>query len=189
MSRLTITTFLGRRTYETFVGYWPRVTDPANPIATALDRLPKYAASKTLQKADWKGTTLVRDAVGEVARLKGGRMEGEIQVHGSADLAQTLIQHDLVDEYNLLTFHVVLGSGKRLFGNGAVLMAFGLSAFGTTSSGICIQTYTRKGTPSERGGRPRAAGGRDGMTSRRFGGPVRAGSPGRAAASVTGCCS
>jgi len=138
---------LGRRTYEIFAAYWPRVTDPANPVASALNKLPKYVATKTLERADWKGTTLIRDVVGEVAKLKQ-RYERELQVHGSGGLAQTLMAHDLVDEYHLLTFPVVLGSGKRLFGSGAVPSALKLAATRTTSTGVVIGTYQRAGRPA-----------------------------------------
>jgi dihydrofolate reductase len=138
---------LGRRTYEIFAAHWPNVTDPADPIAGALNKLPKFVASKTLERAAWSGTTVVRDVVSEVVRLKQ-QYSREVQVHGSAGLAQTLIQNDLVDEYHLLTFPVVLGSGKRLFGTGAVPAALKLVATRTTSKGAVISTYERAGRPT-----------------------------------------
>jgi dihydrofolate reductase len=138
---------LGRKTYEIFASHWPRVTDPADPVATALNKLPKYVASKTLKRADWHATTVIRDVVGEVAKLKA-QYARELQVHGSAGLAQTLIQNDLVDEYNLLCFPVVLGSGKRLFGTGAVPAALKLTGTRTTSTGTVISTYQRAGRPT-----------------------------------------
>jgi dihydrofolate reductase len=104
-------------------------------------------ASKTLSKAAWNQTTLIRDIVSEVSRLKQQHPR-ELQVHGSCGLAQTLIEHDLVDEYNLLFYPIVLGSGKRLFGPGAVPAALKLVSTRTTSTGVVISTYQRAGRPT-----------------------------------------
>lgn len=84
---------LGRGTYQIFAGHWPRVTDPADPVAGALNRLPKHVASKTLETAEWNSTTLVRDVGREIASLKA-RYPRELQVHGSHGLCQTLIATD-----------------------------------------------------------------------------------------------
>jgi dihydrofolate reductase len=137
---------LGRRTYEIFVAHWPRITDPADPIAAPLNTLPKFVASRTLDHASWKNSLLVRDVVAEVPNLKR-QFANEIQFDGSCGLAQTLIANDLIDEYHLLTFPSVLGTGKRLFAAGAVPAALELTATRTTSKGVLIATYVRAGRP------------------------------------------
>ncbi|AJE80945.1 MULTISPECIES: dihydrofolate reductase family protein [Streptomyces] len=138
---------LGRRTYEIFAAHWPRVTDPADPVAGKLNKLPKYVASTTLASADWAHTTVLGEDVPErVGQLKS-RPGGELQVHGSARLAQTLLAHGLVDTLHLLVFPVVLGSGRTLFGAGALPTAFTLDGVRTTSTGVVIHTYEAAGRP------------------------------------------
>jgi dihydrofolate reductase len=138
---------LGRRTYEIFAGYWPHVTDPDDPIATKLNNLPKYVASRTLKELSWSGSTLIQgDLVQRVAELK--RQPGrELQVHGSGVLAQTLMQHDLIDEYQVLTYPVVLGTGRRLFADGTKPAALRLINSRTTKTGIAINVYEPAGEP------------------------------------------
>ena len=136
---------LGRGTYEIFAAHWPKVTDAQDVIARALNGLPKYVASTTLKTAEWHDTTLIAgDVVAAVRALKRDG-SGELQVHGSPGLAQTLITNDLVDEYRLFVHPVVLGSGKRLFGAGAVPAALRLTATTTTSTGVVVHTYERAG--------------------------------------------
>ena len=141
---------LGRFTYETFAAYWPKVDDPDDPIATQLNALPKYVASRTLRDDDlaWAGSQLLGDDVpARVAELKE-RPGGELQVHGSAGLVQTLLRHGLVDELRVLTFPVVLGTGKRLFGDGAVPATMRLTESHVTGAGTVIAVYAVEGAPT-----------------------------------------
>jgi dihydrofolate reductase len=138
---------LGRGTYQIFAGYWPKVTDAGDPVASKLNGLPKYVASRTLERAEWNGTTILRDVPREVERLKA-QLAGELQVHGSPGLVQTLIEAGLADELHVLTCPVVLGGGKRLFGSGAVPTAFELVSAAPTTTGVVIATYRRTGKPA-----------------------------------------
>jgi len=136
---------LGRKTYEIFNAYWPRVTGPGDPIASKLNALPKYVASTTLASVDWHNSTLLGgDVATEVAKLKE-RPGDELQVHGSGALAQTLIDHDLIDEYRLLVFPVHLGSGQKLFRDGTKAAALRLVSATTTGAGVIIATYQPAG--------------------------------------------
>ena len=117
----------GRRTFDIFRGYWPDQTDPANPIATAINSLPKYVVSNSLSEADatWRGEhpdtarLVTGDVVAAVQALKDEPGD-ELQIWGSGNLLQTLLQHELVDRFRLMTFPLVLGSGRRLFDDGIV---------------------------------------------------------------------
>jgi dihydrofolate reductase len=135
---------LGRRTYQIFAGHWPRVTDPSDSVAAKLNRVPKLLASRTLRSADWTPSTIIRDPAADVARLKR-EGEGQIQVAGSGDLIQTLLEHDLVDEIRLWTFPLVLGSGKRLFAGGTLPAAFRLLDSKVSTTGVVIQRLERAG--------------------------------------------
>ena len=138
---------LGRRTYEIFAAHWPRFTDPGDPIAAPLNRLPKYVVSTRLEKADWNNSTVIRgDVAKEIAGLKD-RVRGELQVHGSANLLQTLTEHGLVDEYRIWVFPVVLGRGKRLFEPGASPVALDLVETKRTGTGVVVNTYRPTGKP------------------------------------------
>src|SRR5688500_1491782 len=104
---------LGRTTYQIFAAFWP--TAPAGEFTDRMNEVPKYVVSRTLQRADWTNTTILSgDPAAEVEALKA-RDGGELILFGSADLANALLAHDLVDEFRLQLFPVVLGSGKHLF--------------------------------------------------------------------------
>jgi dihydrofolate reductase len=136
---------LGRRTYEIFAGYWPKVTDPDDPVASRLNGLPKYVVSNRLRSADWHNSTIVKgDIAAEVARLK--QLPGrELQVHGSGTLARTLLENDLVDEWRLLVFPVIVGAGRRLFPDAGVATGLRLVDSRTTGSGTAIHVYQPTG--------------------------------------------
>jgi dihydrofolate reductase len=135
---------LGRETYQIWAGHWPRFTDPADPIASALNRLPKYVASRTLAEVEWAGSSLVRSPIAELDALKA-RHRGELQVHGSAGLARSLLAAGVVDELNLMTFPVVLGRGKRLFHGDAAPAGYSLIEGRISSKGVAIARYRRAG--------------------------------------------
>jgi dihydrofolate reductase len=147
---------LGRKTYEMFRAYWPKVTDPANPFASKLNALPKYVASTTLTSTstftDWDNSfVLGRDVAGQVAKLKE-QPGDELQVHGSGGLANTLIEHDLIDEYRLLIYPVHLGRGKKLFRDDTKAAALRLTGARTTSTGVIVATYQPAGPVRQGGG-------------------------------------
>lgn len=135
----------GRKTYQIFAGSWPNATDPADEIATALNTRPKYVASRTLDALHWHNSTLLSgDVVTEVKKLKAEE-GGEIQVHGSGNLVQTLLRHDLVDALRVWHFPVVLGTGKRLFGAGTIPLGLRLVDTQVTAPGAVLHVYERAG--------------------------------------------
>ena len=136
---------LGRRTYEIFAASWPNSADPNDRIAAALNQRPKYVASRTLEKVDWHNSTLLKgDVVEEVRKLKS-RDGDEIQVHGSCDLRQTLLRQDVVDTLRIWQFPVVIGTGKRLFGEGTMPGTFKLVETQFSTTGAVLHVYERAG--------------------------------------------
>jgi dihydrofolate reductase len=133
---------LGRRTYEIFAAHWPY---DEGPIADHLNSTRKHVASTTLDRVEWNNSTLISGDVAEyVEALK--REEGpEIQVHGSPGLTQTLLEHDLIDEFRMWIFPVALGTGKRLFGDGTIPVALRLVDSSVSKTGVTINTYARVG--------------------------------------------
>ena len=138
---------LGRKTYEIFASFWPGAADPDDPIANGLNTLPKHVASTTLTSVEWENSRLLEGDVVEAVRELKATEGGELQVHGSAGLAQTLIAHGLVDEYNLLTFPVIVGGGKRLFGEDAKPTGLRPVSQTTTPSGVRIDVWEAAGEP------------------------------------------
>jgi dihydrofolate reductase len=132
---------LGRRTYEIFAAYWPQAGDEGAELNDAT----KHVASTTLTELGWANSQLIEGDVAEgVASLK--EADGpELQVHGSANLIQTLLANDLVDEVRVLIYPVVVGPGKRLFGDGTIPRAFELTASKVSPSGVIIATFRRAG--------------------------------------------
>ena len=136
---------LGRKTYEIFAGYWPRVTDPGHPIAAPLNSLPKYVVTSTLTSLGWNNSTRVTGGLAaEVGKLKA-RPGNELQVHGSGELAQALIAGGLVDELRLMIFPVILGDGKQFFPRQPVAAAMRLAGSQTTPAGVTMLTLRPDG--------------------------------------------
>jgi dihydrofolate reductase len=138
---------IGRRTYDIFVQYWPKATDQDDPVAVAMNNLPKYVVSRTLSSSDWSGVSVVNGDVVEFVRELKARPGGEIQVHGSGDLLQTLIAHDLVDEYRLWLYPVVLGQGRKLFPEGVAPKSFEHVETRRTSAGVNVLVLRPAGKP------------------------------------------
>jgi dihydrofolate reductase len=135
---------LGRRTYEIFAGYWPH--HPEEAYAKPLNDATKYVASRSRPSLDWGPALLLEgDAAEGVAALKENDDGPELQVHGSGNLAQTLIRHGLVDVYQLWVFPLVLGEGKRLFADGRIPAALRLVDSKVFTTGVFVGTYEPAG--------------------------------------------
>jgi len=132
---------LGRKTFEIFASYWPQHVEEGPEINNAT----KYVASNTLTSHEWeKSVFLSGNVADEIKKLKA--QDGlDLQVHGSAELIQTLLEHDLVDEFWLKIFPVTLGTGKRLFDQGTIPAAFALVDSKTSPNGVIIATLKRAG--------------------------------------------
>lgn len=143
---------LGRRTFDIFRGYWPDQTDPANPIATAINSLPKYVVSNSLSEAEvaWRGEhrdtarLVTGDVITAVQALKA-KPGDELQIWGSGKLLQTLLRHELVDRFRLMTFPLVLGSGCRLFNDGITPATMRPVDLAVTDLGTILATYEPAG--------------------------------------------
>jgi dihydrofolate reductase len=134
---------LGRKTYEIFAAHWPHVTD--DPGAKALNEATKFVATRTLKSLDWSNSVLIKgDVAEEVAALK--EQDGpELQVHGSGNLIQTLLRNNLIDEFSVWTFPVVVGPGKRLFADGTIPSGLRLVDSKVSSTGVVMARYVPAG--------------------------------------------
>lgn len=136
---------LGRVTYQIFAAFWPSAPDE-DPFAKRMNSMPKFVVSTTLKKADWNNSRLIKGNVSEeVAKLKQQPGSGHLAVIGSGKLTQTLMQHNLIDEYVLWIHPLVLGSGKRLFRDGSPKTTLRHVDTKTTSTGVVILTYQLAG--------------------------------------------
>ena len=143
---------LGRRTFDIFRGYWPDQTDPADAIAEAINSLPKYVVSNSLTEAGttWRGehpdtARLVTGDVVKTVRALKDEPGDELQIWGSGKLLETLLQHELVDRFRLMTYPLVLGSGRRLFDHGVFPVAMRAVGLVTTDLGVVLGTYEPAG--------------------------------------------
>jgi len=138
----------GRRTFEIFAASWGTWPDPGDsPIWTALNTRPKYVASNSISDPPWANTTVLSGDVGAAVGELRAKPDGELQVHGSGALVRWLLDHDLVDEMNLLTFPVIVGQGTRLFPDTGPDIALELLGSRTTAGGVTIQVYRPTGRP------------------------------------------
>jgi dihydrofolate reductase len=136
---------LGRKTYDIFAGHWPYVTDPNDPIAGTFNKVTKYVASRSRPKLAWQNSELLGDdVVASLRKLKSG--DGpDLLVQGSSELLQTLWKSNLVDEFSVLIFPLVLGKGKRLFGDGAIPTGLKLVKSQSYPTGVIVASYQPDG--------------------------------------------
>jgi dihydrofolate reductase len=133
---------LGRGTYEIFAAHWPY---DEGPIADHLNSTRKHVASTTLERVEWSNSTLIAGDVADYVATLKGHYGPEIQVHGSPGLIQTLLEHDLIDEFRVWIFPVVIGTGKRFFGDGTIPTRLKLVDSKVSKTGVTINTYKRAG--------------------------------------------
>jgi dihydrofolate reductase len=129
---------LGRKTYEIFAAYWPHADDPA---AEPLNKATKHVASTTLKELEWENSKLIEGEVPDGIRALKEEDGPELQVHGSGNLIQTLLEHGLVDHFRLMVFPLVLGTGKRLFDGGTVPAGLEVTSSQVSSTGVITATY------------------------------------------------
>ncbi|MFP5316826.1 MAG: dihydrofolate reductase family protein [Acidimicrobiia bacterium] len=135
---------LGRKTYEIFAAHWPYAGDD-DPIAVKLNTARKYVASRTLTDLTWQNSTLLEGDVAEAIAAIKAEDGPPVLTQGSSDLIQTLLGHDLVDEFRVWTFPVLVGPGKRLFGDGSVPAGLELVDSKVSTTGVVMATYRRAG--------------------------------------------
>ena len=133
---------LGRRTYEIFAAYWPNAPEEEQAVAQPLNTRPKYVASTTLSEPlEWQNSVVLQGDVAEAVATLKQEDNADLHVIGSTKLVQTLIEHDLVDEYRLMIDPVVVGGGKRIFGDDGVLRPLRLVDGQVTTTGTILATY------------------------------------------------
>jgi dihydrofolate reductase len=133
---------LGRLTYETFAASWP---SRSGEFADKFNNMPKFVVSTTLEEPEWNNSTVIKDNVAEAVSKLKREHERDIVIHGSAHLVQTLMQDDLIDEYRLMVFPIVLGSGKRLFSDSDKATTLKLVDTKTVGEGVLVLTYRSEG--------------------------------------------
>jgi dihydrofolate reductase len=133
---------LGRKTFDIFAGYWPKSNDP---FAAPLNNAKKYVATRSALKTDWKNSFRIEGDAAEGVRKLKAEDGPELQVHGSGNFIQTLLKHDLVDEFWLKIYPLTLGKGKRLFVDGAIPAAFELTECKVSPKGVIVANYRRNG--------------------------------------------
>jgi dihydrofolate reductase len=134
---------LGRKTYEIFAAHWPYV-EGDDPVAAKFNAVTKYVVTSSTEPLSWKNSVAIHDVAAEIARLK--QSDGaDLLIQGSSQLLQTLLANDLIDEFTLRVFPLVLGSGKRLFGNGTMPAALKLVDTKVSATGVITSTYHRAG--------------------------------------------
>jgi dihydrofolate reductase len=129
---------LGRRTYEVMAAHWPHTDEPG---ADLMNGATKHVASTTLKELDWENSRLIEGGVPDGIRALKEEDGPELQVHGSSDLIQSLLEHGLIDEFRLKIFPLVLGKGKRLFGGGTVPAGLEVTSSQVLPSGVIVATY------------------------------------------------
>jgi dihydrofolate reductase len=135
---------LGRKTYEIFAAHWPYVPYADDPIGRAFNAATKYVATRSREPLTWLNSVALRDAEADVATLK--QKDGPtLLIQGSSELIQTLLAKDLIDEFQLLVFPLVLGRGKRLFGQGTMPAALQLTDTKVSTTGVTMNTFQRAG--------------------------------------------
>ncbi len=134
---------LGRKTYEIFAAYWPYIKD--DPFADKLNSVKKYVISGALDEVNWNNSTLITENVEQAIRNLKEQKGPDIQVHGSSNLIQTLLEYNLIDEFRLWIFPVTIGKGKRLFGEGTQPAGLKLIDSKTSTTGVIIAIYEPAG--------------------------------------------
>ncbi|HEX5317193.1 MAG TPA: dihydrofolate reductase family protein [Candidatus Kapabacteria bacterium] len=136
---------LGRKTFQIFAGFWPNADPVEEPVAVGLNKAKKYVASRSSLTMEWENSIRIDGDLAEGVRKLKSEDGPELQVHGSGNMIQTLLKHDLVDELWLKIFPVTIGNGKRLFAEGSIPKSFELTKCAASPQGVIIANYRRGG--------------------------------------------